>query len=122
MDVYAPRKLEAIRKKLETMLPRVKTVIEQTRERVFAGNARFPGKLLSIFEPLTEIIRRGKADKPNEFGKMINVQEAEGQIVIDYDLQVPAVEVHQRQLGRKWWRRMRGSIRPRARRRWLKRE
>ena len=44
------------------------------------------GKLLSLFEPSTEIIRKGKAGKPNEFGKMVKLQEAENQIVIDYEV------------------------------------
>jgi IS5 family transposase len=66
------------------------------------------GKLLSLFEPSTVIIRKGKAGKPNEFGKM--VQEAENQIVIDYevydqrpsdsDLLIAAIEIHQAKLGR----------------------
>jgi IS5 family transposase len=51
------------------------------------------------------VIRKGKASKPTEFGKMIKVQEAENQIVIDYevydkkpndtDLLVPAIERHE---------------------------
>ncbi len=40
-----------------------------------------PGKLVSLFEPRTEIIRKGKAGKPNEFGKLVQVQEAENQMV-----------------------------------------
>jgi len=36
---------------------------------------------LSLFEPTTEVIRKGKAGKPNEFGKMVKLQEAENQIV-----------------------------------------
>jgi len=32
-----------------------------TKARVFAGLTQFPGKLLSLFEPHTEIIRKGKA-------------------------------------------------------------
>ena len=109
-DLLAPQKLEGIRKELEKMLPRVKAVIEQTRARVFQGNTHFPGKVFSIFEPHTELIRRGKTDKPNEFGKMIKVQEAEGQMVTDYevydkrpadgDLLAPAVEMHEQRLGR----------------------
>jgi IS5 family transposase len=65
---------------------------------------------LSLFEPSTEIIRKGKAAKPNEFGKMVKLQEAENQIVVDYevydrrpndaDLLIPAIEVHQARLGR----------------------
>jgi IS5 family transposase len=63
-----------------------------------------------VFEPSTEIIRKGKAGKPNEFGKMVKLQEAENQIVIDFevydkrpndsDLLVPAIDIHQATLGR----------------------
>jgi transposase, IS5 family len=42
------------------------------------------GKIVSLFEPTTEIIRKGKAGKPTEFGKMVKLQEAESQIVIAY--------------------------------------
>jgi len=68
------------------------------------------GKILSVFETSTEVIRKGKASKPTEFGKMIKVQEAENQIVIDvqvYDekpsdsnLLIPSIETHQRLMGR----------------------
>jgi len=63
-----------------------------------------------VFEPSTEVIRKGKAGKPNEFGKMVKLQEAENQIVTDFevydkrpndcDLLVPAIEIHQAALGR----------------------
>ena len=44
------------------------------------GNTKAEGKLLSIFETHTEVIRKGKAHKPNEFGKLVLIQEAENQI------------------------------------------
>jgi hypothetical protein len=50
------------------------------------GLARSEGKLLSLFEPSTEVIRKGKAGKPNEFGKMVKSQEAENQIITDYEV------------------------------------
>src|SRR5437764_9936433 len=91
------------------MIPRVRQVMKQTRARIFSGNTRFEGKLLSLFEPSTEIIRKGKASKPNEFGKMVKLQEAENQIVIAYevydrrpsdsDLLIAAIETHQATLG-----------------------
>ena len=69
-----------------------------------------PDKIVSIFEPHTEIIRKGKAGKPNEFGKLVQLQEAENQIITHYEvyeerpadqrLLIPAVETHQRKLGR----------------------
>ena len=92
------------------MIPRAKQVIRQARERVIKGNTHLAGKIVSLFEPHTEIIRKGKAAKPTEFGKMIKIQEAEGQIITHYevyderpndvDLLIPAIEVHRQRLGR----------------------
>ena len=45
-----------------------------------------PDKVLSIFEPHTEAIRKGKAGKPTEFGKLVSIQEAEHQIVTAFDV------------------------------------
>jgi IS5 family transposase len=102
--------LDGLRLEIDAMVPRVKQVMKQTRARIFGGNTRVANKLLSLFEPSTEIIRKGKAAKPNEFGKMVKLQEAENQIVVDYevydrrpndaDLLIPAIEVHQARLGR----------------------
>jgi IS5 family transposase len=102
--------LDGLRQQLEEMVPRVKQVMKQTRARIFAGDTHAEGKLLSLFEPSTEVIRKGKAAKPNEFGKMVKLQEAENQIVTDYevydrrpndaDLLIPAIELHQARLGR----------------------
>jgi len=101
--------LEGHRAYIETMLPRVQQVIRQTRERINHGNTRAPGKIVSLFEPHTEIIRKGKAAKPTEFGKMVKIQEAERQIVTHYevyahrpsdaDLVISAVELHLQQFG-----------------------
>jgi len=102
--------LEGLRAQLDEMVPLVRQVMKQTRARIFRGNTRSEGKLLSLFEPSTEVIRKGKAGKPNEFGKMVKLQEAENQIIIDYevyerrpndcDLLLPAIETHQARLGR----------------------
>jgi IS5 family transposase len=103
-------KLDGLRQQIEQMLPRVKQVMKQTRARIYRGDTRSEGKLLSVFEPSTEVIRKGKAGKPNEFGKMVKLQEAENQIVIDFevydkrpndsDLLIPAIEIHQATLRR----------------------
>ena len=106
----AQLKLESLRQALDEMVPRVKQVMKQTRARIHRGDTRSEGKLLSVFEPATEIIRKGKSGKPNEFGKMVKLQEAENQIVIDFevydrrpndsDLLVPAIDAHQAAVGR----------------------
>jgi IS5 family transposase len=102
--------LEARRHYLETMIPRARQVMRQTRERIVKGNPHLAGKIVSVFESHTEIIRKGKAAKPTEFGKMIKIQEAEVQIITHYevyderpndvDLLIPAIEVHRQRLGR----------------------
>jgi transposase, IS5 family len=102
--------LEALCHELDEMVPLVKQVMKQTRSRIFHGNTRSEGKLVSLFEPSTEIIRKGKASKPTEFGKMVKLQEAENQIITDYevyaqrpydsDLLVPAIDAHCALLGR----------------------
>ena len=91
------------------MLPLVKQVVQQTKTRIFGGDTHAENKILSIFEPSTEVIRKGKAGKPNEFGKMLKIQEAENQIVIDFevyeqrpsdsDLLIPSIRAHEEKLG-----------------------
>jgi IS5 family transposase len=109
-DVFEQAALEGLKKGLDTMAPRVRQVMRQTRDRIFRGVTDSADKIVSIFEPTTEIIRKGKAGKPTEFGKLVKIQEAENQIITSYevyekrpsdsDLLVPAIEEHQRQLGR----------------------
>ena len=109
-DFMKQAALEGLRKEIDTMLPRVKQVIQQTKARILGGDTHAAGKLFSIFEESTEVIRKGKAGKPNEFGKIVKVQEAENQVVIafevydqrpsDSDLLIPAIEVHEQRIGR----------------------
>jgi transposase, IS5 family len=108
-DILQQAALEGLRKEIDAMLPGVRQVVQQTKARIFGGDTRSEGKIFSLFEPSTELIRKGKAGKPNEFGKMVKVQEAENQIVIDYevyqqrptdsDLLIPSIQAHQEKLG-----------------------
>ncbi|MCI0421009.1 MAG: transposase, partial [Acidobacteria bacterium] len=87
-------------------------VLEQTQARVIEGNTHFKDKVRSLFEEHSEAIRKGKAAKPTEFGKMVKIQEAEHQIITDYevfakrpvdaDLLLPSIsiEAHQNLLDR----------------------
>jgi IS5 family transposase len=104
------RQLKRLRQELGTMIERVTQVVKQTRVRIFKGDTNFPDKIVSLFEPHTEIIRKGKASKPTEFGKLVKIQEAEHQVITHYevfperpsdsDLLVDAVSKHQEVLGR----------------------
>jgi IS5 family transposase len=109
-DVRQQAAVDGLKHALEVMLPRVQQVIRQTKARVLGGDTRAPGKLVSLFEPSTEIIRKGKASKPTEFGKLVKIQEAEQQIITAYEvyaqrpsdreLLVPAIVVHEERAGR----------------------
>ncbi len=109
-DVLKQLALEGLRQEIEAMMPLVRQVMKQTRARIFRGDTRSEGKIVSLFEPSTEIIRKGKTSKPTEFGKMVKLQEAENQIVTAYevydrrpsdcDLLIGAIEIHQTRLGR----------------------
>jgi transposase, IS5 family len=105
------RKLvERSREQIERMLPLVRRTIAQTCARIFKGDTHYRDKVFSLFEPHTEAIRKGKAAKPTEFGKLVKIQEAENQFVVDYQvyqrrpedrtLLIPTVMAHQRVFGR----------------------
>jgi IS5 family transposase len=109
VDVMQQAALEGLRKELDIIVPRVQQVMRQAQQRVFGGDTHVAEKLVSIFEPTTEIIRKGKASKPTEFGKMVKIQEGENQIVIHYavydkrpsdsELVIPAIDAHEKTLG-----------------------
>jgi IS5 family transposase len=95
---------------LATMTGRVQQVMKQTKLRIFAGMTQSQEKIVSVFEPHTEIIRKGKASKPTEFGKLVKIQESENQIISHFEvfaerpsdrqLLVSSIEVHQQRFGR----------------------
>ena len=62
-------------------------VVDQAARRVLDGE-QVPNdeKLFSIFEPHTELLKRGKAAKPVEFGHMIQIQQVEGKFITHYDV------------------------------------
>jgi IS5 family transposase len=103
-------RVEAQIGQLRHFLPLVEKVISQTKERVWGGNCHVQGKVLSLFEPHTEVIRKGKAHKPNEFGRLVRIDEVENGIVSGYQVLegnpedstawMPALQQHQACFGR----------------------
>jgi transposase, IS5 family len=102
--------LRGLTQTLKTMMGRVRQVVKQTKVRIFGGVTKSQEKVVSVFEAPTEIIRKGKASKPTEFGHLVKIQEAENQIVTHFEvfaqrppdstLLLPSVPVHQQRLGR----------------------
>lgn len=62
-------------------------VIDQSRRRVLQGE-KVPSeeKIYSIFEPHTDLIKRGKAQKPVEFGHKVFLAESAQGLITDYQV------------------------------------
>ena len=97
--------LRRAQQQLRQMRPLVGRVVAQTRARVMGGDTHVPDKVLSVFEPHTTTIRKGKISKPNEFGNLVTIQESEHQIITAYEIHAgrpadvtlwtPALDRHQ---------------------------
>lgn len=97
--------LRRAQQQLRQMRPLVERVVAQTRARVMGGDTHVPDKVLSVFEPHTTTIRKGKISKPNEFGNLVTIQESEHQIITAYEIHAgrpadvtlwtPALDRHQ---------------------------
>ena len=105
VDARTHRRVTWLHARVRVIAPLIRRVIAQTEQRVLRGDTHVPDKVMSLFEPHTEGIRKGKLVKPTEFGKLVTIQEAEHQIVTAYavhaerpadqTLWVPALETHQ---------------------------
>ena len=69
---------------LKHYLPLVEKVSAQSQARIVRGETRHPEKILSLFEPHSVVIRKGKAHKPNEFGRLVRIDEVENGLVSNY--------------------------------------
>jgi IS5 family transposase len=94
----------------EHFLPLVDQAIAQATRRVLRGEAvPAQDKLLSLFEPHTQAIRRHKPGKPTEFGRKVLIDEVEGGIVshfailddvgLEHPHFVASLDAHQERFG-----------------------
>jgi IS5 family transposase len=85
-------------------------VIHQATRRVLCGEpVSNDEKIFSIFESHTELLKRGKAGKPVEFGHMIQIGQVSNKFITDYavfehkpvehQLVPPALESHKKLFG-----------------------
>jgi IS5 family transposase len=73
--------------RLGEILPRLRRGIDQAWRRVLEGESVPAGeKLLSLFEPHTQVVPRFKAGKAVEFGRKLRLDEVEGGIVTGYQV------------------------------------
>ena len=103
--------LDQLRKQIREFCQLADRVVDPTRRRVLEGE-QVPSqeKVYSLFEPHTDLIKRGKAQKPVEFGHKVFLAESAQGLITDYrvldgnpsdeDQVQPSLEQHQRTFGR----------------------
>jgi IS5 family transposase len=79
---------QGVTQELDQYVPLVEQVIQQTQQRVLRGLPAAAGdKVLSLFEPHTALICRGKAKpKETEFGRKVWYAEVDGGLISEYRL------------------------------------
>jgi IS5 family transposase len=104
-------KRRGLAEELERFEGLVERVVDQTERRVLKGES-VPAaeKLVSLFEPHTSIIRRGKAGKETEYGHKVWLEETEGGIISGYrvlegnpadqDQLLPTLKHHEERFGK----------------------
>ncbi|MGH3755923.1 MAG: ISNCY family transposase [Pseudonocardiaceae bacterium] len=96
-DPLAAATVQGLRAEIERVGGLVDRVIAQTQRRVLQGEAvPAADKILSIFEPHTDLIVRGKARTPAEFGHKVFLAESGAGLITDYQILAgnPADEAH----------------------------
>jgi len=79
--------------------PSMNRVVEQARRAQVDGE-KVPAaeRVFSIFEPHTELIKRGRRSKPIEFGHMVLLCQSQQKIITDYDTE-KVIDRHERLFG-----------------------
>jgi IS5 family transposase len=96
-DMLADMAIEELRKQIEHFCGLGDRVIDQTRRRVLDGEQVPTGeKIYSIFEPHTDLIKRGKVRTPIEFGHKVFLAESARGLITQYEVLKgnPPDEVH----------------------------
>lgn len=109
-DAFVRAMMESCRDELLHYGGLGRRILDQARRRILDGES-VPNqeKIFSLFEPHTELLQRGKAGRPIEFGHMIQIQQVPSKFITDYDvfenkpveyeLLEPAIESHKRLFG-----------------------
>jgi IS5 family transposase len=96
-DVFAAMAVEDLRKQIEHFCGLGSRVTDQARRRVLGGE-QVPNdqKIYSIFEPHTDLIKRGKVRTPVEFGHKVFLAESAQGLITQYEVLNgnPSDEIH----------------------------
>src|SRR6266699_2041591 len=89
-DLFAAMAIDAIRDEIAHYCGLGERVIDQARRRALDGE-QVPNaeKIYSIFEPHTDLIKRGKVRTPLEFGHKVFLAESAHGLITQYQVLVP---------------------------------
>ena len=96
-DMLADMALDEVRREIERYCGLGSRVIDQARRRVLQGEQVFNAeKIYSIFEPHTDLIKRGKVRAPVEFGHKVFLAESAYGLITQYAVLKgnPSDEIH----------------------------
>jgi len=114
LQKQAAHQAKKLAQTLETFIPRAQQVVTQAVRRIL-HQEKVPAseKIVSIFEPHTDIIRRNKAHKPTEYGHKVWLDEVDGGIVTRWDVLegnpnddrqwLPSLDHHIERFGKAPW-------------------
>jgi IS5 family transposase len=102
--------LSAVALELQAYLPSMQTVVATARRANVAGEKVPAGeRVFSLFEPHTELIQRGRRQKPVEFGHKVLLCETKEKFITDYEVYEkqqpdcewtqPVIERHEKLFG-----------------------
>jgi IS5 family transposase len=109
---HADFEVQGIALKLKGYLPTMRRIAAQARRAVIEGET-VPAaeRVFSLFEPHVELIKRGKREKPIEFGHKLLLCQTQEKFITDYEvleaqvadsaLTAEVVRRHEKQFGRK---------------------
>lgn len=78
--------LQGLGMELEKFLPAMRQVVGQSRRRAAGETVPASERVFSIFEPHTELIKRGRRNKPVEFGHAVLLCQTEEKFITDYEV------------------------------------
>ena len=86
-DMFADMTIEELRRQIEHFCHLGDRVIDQARRRVLFGEqVATDEKIYSIFEPHTDLIKRGKVRTPVEFGHKVFLAESAQGLITQYEV------------------------------------
>jgi IS5 family transposase len=85
LDLMTAVQVDALAKEILEYGARTERVVNQARRRVLQGETvPTEDKIFSIFEPHTDLIKRGKAQRPVEFGHKVLLSESGRGLITEY--------------------------------------